>query len=29
MDYNSTREKLIIPEYGRNVQKMVAYVMTI
>jgi hypothetical protein len=29
MDYNSTREKLIIPEYGRNVQKMVAYVLTI
>jgi len=29
MDYNSTRDKLIIPEYGRNVQKMVAYVMTI
>lgn len=29
MDYNSTREKLIIPEYGRNVQKMVAYVMTV
>lgn len=23
MDYNSTREKLIIPEYGRNVQKMI------
>lgn len=29
MDYNSTREKLIIPEYGRNVQKMVDYVMTV
>ncbi len=29
MDYNSTREKLIIPEYGRNLQKMVAYVLTI
>ncbi len=29
MDYNSTRENLIIPEYGRNVQKMVAYVMTV
>lgn len=27
MDYNSTRDKLIIPEYGRNVQKMVAYVL--
>lgn len=23
LEYNSTREKLIIPEYGRNVQKMV------
>lgn len=29
MDYNSTRDKLIIPEYGRNVQKMVAYVISI
>lgn len=29
MDYNSTREKLIIPEYGRNVQKMVEYVLKI
>ena len=29
MDYNSTREKLIIPEYGRNLQKMVAYVLTV
>lgn len=29
MDYNSTREKLIIPEYGRNVQKMAAYILTI
>ncbi len=29
MDYNSTREKLIIPEYGRNVQKMVAYVISV
>ncbi len=25
MEYNSTRDKLIIPEYGRNIQKMVAY----
>lgn len=23
LEYNSTREKLIIPEYGRNIQKMV------
>ena len=28
MDYNSTREKLIIPEYGRNVQKMIFYALT-
>ena len=25
MDYNSSREELIIPEYGRNVQKMIQY----
>ena len=25
MVYNSSREKLIIPEYGRNVQKLVDY----
>ncbi len=29
MEYNSQREKLIIPEYGRNVQKMVEYAITI
>ncbi|MBP7498046.1 MAG: DUF4290 domain-containing protein, partial [Bacteroidales bacterium] len=23
MEYNSQREKLIIPEYGRNIQKLV------
>lgn len=23
MDYNSTREKLIMPEYGRNIQRMI------
>ncbi|MCD6178430.1 MAG: DUF4290 domain-containing protein [Bacteroidales bacterium] len=28
MDYNSTREKLIIPEYGRNVQKMIYHALT-
>lgn len=28
MDYNSTREKLIIPEYGRNVQKMIQNALT-
>ncbi len=25
MEYNSTREKLIIPEYGRNIQKLIKY----
>lgn len=29
MDYNSNRKKLILPEYGRNIQNMVAYTMTI
>ena len=29
MEYNSSLPRLIIPEYGRNVQKMVDYVMTI
>lgn len=29
MDYNSTREKLILPEYGRNVQQMVRHAVTI
>lgn len=29
MDYNSVREKLIIPEYGRNVQKMIQHALTI
>ncbi len=29
MEYNSTREKLVIPEYGRNVQKLIAFAMTI
>ena len=28
-DYNTTRKKLIIPEYGRNVQKMIDYACTI
>ena len=25
MEYNTVRKQLIIPEYGRHVQKMVAY----
>ncbi|WP_207426913.1 DUF4290 domain-containing protein [Pedobacter sp. SYSU D00535] len=28
-DYNSTRDKLILAEYGRNVQNMVAYICTL
>ena len=29
MEYNSQRENLIIPEYGRNVQKLINYAKTI
>ncbi|MFY9153149.1 MAG: DUF4290 domain-containing protein [Prolixibacteraceae bacterium] len=29
MDYNSSRSKLAIPEYGRNLQNMVNHIMTI
>jgi len=29
MDYNTTRTKLILPEYGRNIQKMVEHARTI
>lgn len=29
MEYNSAREELIIPEYGRNVQKLVEYVKSL
>lgn len=29
MDYNTTRNKLIIPEYGRNIQKMVEFAINI
>jgi hypothetical protein len=29
MDYNTVRNKLIIPEYGRNVQKMVDYAISV
>lgn len=28
-DYNTKRKKLILPEYGRNIQKMVDHIMTI
>jgi len=29
LEYNSTRKPLMIPEYGRNIQKMVEYCITI
>lgn len=29
MEYNSARQSLVIPEYGRNVQKMIEYACTI
>ena len=29
MEYNTEREKLAIPEYGRNIQKMIEYATTI
>lgn len=29
MEYNSSRELLVIPEFGRNVQKMIKHAMTI
>lgn len=29
MEYNSQREKLILPEYGRNIQSMVNYTLTV
>lgn len=29
LDYNTQRERLVLPEYGRNVQQMVDYCMTI
>lgn len=28
-DYNASRKKLVLPEYGRNIQKMVDYIKTI
>lgn len=28
-DYNTTRKKLVLPEYGRNIQKMVDFACTI
>ncbi|MCX6291380.1 MAG: DUF4290 domain-containing protein [Bacteroidetes bacterium] len=29
MEYNSSRNQMVIPEYGRNIQKMIEYAMTI
>ena len=29
MDYNTKRDKLIMPEYGRGVQQMVEYCKTL
>jgi len=29
MEYNTTREKLILPEYGRNVQNMISHAMEV
>jgi len=29
MEYNTTRNKLVIPEYGRNVQKLVEFALTL
>ena len=29
MDYNSERPDLVIPEYGRNIQRMVEFAVTI
>ena len=29
MKYNSQREKLIIPEYGRNIHEMIQYIKTV
>jgi hypothetical protein len=28
-DYNTSRPKLILPEYGRNIQKMVEHILTV
>ena len=29
LEYNSERERLIIPEYGRNIQKLISHAKTI
>ena len=29
MEYNTTRNSLVIPEYGRNIHKMIAYAISV
>ena len=29
LDYNTQREKLLMPEYGREIQKMVEYAVSL
>jgi hypothetical protein len=29
MDYNTTRKQLVLPEYGRNIQKMINHIKTV
>ena len=29
MEYNTARNKMLLPEYGRNVQNMIAHAMAI
>lgn len=29
MEYNTSRKKMVLPEYGRNIQKMVDYIVTV
>ncbi len=29
MEYNTNREKLILPEYGRNIQKLIEYIISV
>ena len=29
MDYNTTRSSLVIPEYGRNIHKMIEFAISV
>jgi len=29
MEYNTVRKQLVLPEYGRNIQKMADYLLSI